>query len=78
VQLSFNNQHKGKWSSSDEDALVQMYLEGRPMQEMADVLRRSLTAIVVKLARLKVHRGIRHRRFRNQHQPVGTFTVVKK
>lgn len=75
VQLQVNNQNKGAWSVDDEDRLIELYVTGSSNDEIAHVLCRTMTSVVVKLARLKRKRGLRHRRFRNQHQPVGIFKV---
>lgn len=75
IQHKVNNQHVGKWTSLEEEALLNLYLTGLTKQQIASALNRSLTAIDVKLARLKKLRNVTHRRFRNQHQCPESFTV---
>jgi len=67
IKQKFNNQIVGKWTEADEVKLLEMYLLGSSLSDIAMCLIRSKTAIVVKLARLKKFHNVKQRRFRNQH-----------
>ena len=76
VKRSIKNQFNGKWSEEEEHTLIKMYKENFLIEDISRKLSRTMTSIVVKLARLKAKFNIKHRRFRNQHQDKKQFKVI--
>jgi DNA-binding NarL/FixJ family response regulator len=69
LQRLINNQHTGAWTYESEMNLLKMYNEGKSYEEIANTLNRSVSAIVVKNARLRKKFNLTGgtRRQKNQH-----------
>ena len=68
IQHTYHNQNCGAWLLDDERKMIGMYFKGDSLVDIASALNRSITAVYVKLCRVKRRDKIKFRRVRNAYQ----------